>query len=272
MLQLQGLVKQGNHFIKKQFQRLLEFKVKGNSTGYWNLCFHLLTESKVFFLVSLYKWNPIFYKELKLTQLVKLLKDYKESSAIKKDWPLRQLWISSPPGKPRLLTIASVAIRLFLSALNNFLLFWSNEYLGSDIIHGFFYNRGVNTYWHSLLDNKMSLLKESPFILELDLASCFKNINRTKLLEVLKTEHNLPDKVIGIIAHFTNLSVPVDSLVYPGAASYAESMHNTTPSRNNRGIFEGLPISPWLANVMIHSCFRKAGWLTNPELAVRLYA
>lgn len=38
------------------------------------------------------------------------------------------------------------------------------------------------------------------------------------------------------------------------------------------GIFEGLPISPWLANVMIHSCLKKAGWLENNELSVRLYA
>lgn len=111
--------------------------------------------------------------------------------------------------------------------------------------------------------NNQALLKESPYILELDLASCFKNINRTKLMEVLKEEHKLPDKVLGIIDHFTNISVPVDTLNYPGggAASYAESMHNTIPARSHMGIFEGgyPPISPWLANVMIHSCLRKAG-------------
>lgn len=118
----------------------------------------------------------------------------------------------------------------------------------------------------------MALLKESPYILEMDLASCFKNINRTKLLSVLKEDYGLPDKVLGIIDHFTSLSVPVEGLLYPSAASYAESIHNTTPERAHMGIFEGLPISPWLANVMIHSCLMKAGWLKNKDVSVRLYA
>lgn len=102
-----------------------------------------------------------------------------------------------------------------------------NYYMG--LLSYFFYARGVNTYWHSLLDKDMELLKKSPYILEMDLASCFKNINRTKLLSVLKEDYGLPNKVIGIINHFISLKVPVSGLKYPSSASYAESLHNTTP-------------------------------------------
>lgn len=139
-------------------------------------------------------------------------------------------------------------------------------------MHGFFYARGVNTYWHSLLSQDMKLLKESQNILELDLASCFKNINKTKLLQILVTEYELPSKIVGIIAHFINLQVPVQNLHYPSSASYAESLHNTTAERDHMGIFEGLPLSPWLANVMIHNCLREAGWLDHKDVKVRIYA
>lgn len=139
-------------------------------------------------------------------------------------------------------------------------------------MHGFFYSRGVNTYWHSLLESDMKLLKDSSNILELDLASCFKNINKTKLLQILANDYKLPSKVVGIIDHFINLQVPVKGLHYPSSASYAESIHNTTEAREHMGIFEGLPLSPWLANVMIHHCFKEAGWLTTNGVTVRIYA
>lgn len=109
-------------------------------------------------------------------------------------------------------------------------------------MHGFFYARGVNTYWHSLLDSDLKLLQGSAHILEMDLASCFKNINKSKLLKILDEEYHLPRKVIGIIDHFINLKVPVSGLHYPSSASYAESLHNTTEARAHMGIFEGLPI------------------------------
>lgn len=109
--------------------------------------------------------------------------------------------------------------------------------LGKDLMHGFFYARGVNTYWHQLLEKDLHLLKASPHILEMDLASCFKNINKTKLLKILDEEYHLPRKVIGIIDHFINLKVPVSGLHYPSSASYAESLHNTTDSREHMGIF-----------------------------------
>lgn len=96
MLQLQGKVKKGNRFIRKQFQRLMQFKNKSNSEGYWSLCFHLITESKVFFLVSLYKWDPIFYKEFSLKKLGRIMKDFKDSSSVSKSWKFKQIWIESP--------------------------------------------------------------------------------------------------------------------------------------------------------------------------------
>lgn len=92
------------------------------------------------------------------------------------------------------------------------------------------------------------------------------------MLEILKNDYELPSKVLGIIDHFTSLTVPVGKLSYPSSAAYAESIHNQTEERKHMGIFEGLPISPWLANVMIHSCLMKAGWLGNKEMSVRLYA
>lgn len=126
-------------------------------------------------------------------------------------------------------------------------------------MHGFFYARGVNTYWHSLLEEDMKLLKRSPYILELDLASCFKNINKTKLLKILTNVYQLPPKIVGIIDHFINLKVPKQNIHYPSSASYAEGLHNSIPEREHMGIYEGLPLSPWLANVMIENCFREAG-------------
>lgn len=267
-----GKVNEGNTYIKQQFQNLAKLKLKQAHVKYWEVCLHLLSTSNVFFLVSLYKWNPIFYKSMKIRHLVKLIRDYKSCALGKTNWNLRQVWIDSPPGKPRLLTIAPPGVRLFLSALNNFLLFWSNEILDNELMHGFFYARGVNTYWHSLLSSDMKLLKESPNILELDLASCFKNINKSKLIQVLARDYQLPLKIVGIVSHYINLEVPIQNIHYPSSASYAESIHNTTAERSHMGIYEGLPISPWLANIMIHHCLKEAGWLDLEGVKVRIYA
>lgn len=111
-------------------------------------------------------------------------------------------------------------------------------------MHGFFYARGVNTYWHGLLESDLELLKGSDHILEMDLASCFKNINKSMLLKVLDEDYHLPRKIIGIIDFFINLKVPTSGPKYPSSASYAESIHNTTAEREHMGVFEGLPISP----------------------------
>lgn len=69
----------------------MDFKFKGNHQLYWETCLHLLINSKAFFLISLYKWDPIFYKCMKLYQIRRLLRDYKTCVTGKKEWNLRQI-------------------------------------------------------------------------------------------------------------------------------------------------------------------------------------
>lgn len=85
MLAPQGNVKEGNTFIRKQFKRLMQQKYLGNHEAYWSICLKLLSESKIFFLVSLYKWNPIFYKTVNIKKLIKILRDFKSCCHTQKD-------------------------------------------------------------------------------------------------------------------------------------------------------------------------------------------
>jgi hypothetical protein len=55
--------------------------------------------------------------------------------------------------------------------------------LSKKIYHGFFYSRGVTTYWREIFDRN---LLSSPYIIELDLSANFNNIDKKVLLNKLK--------------------------------------------------------------------------------------
>lgn len=78
-------IHEGNAYIKKQFQNLAKLKVKKDHKKFWEVSFNLLQHSHIFFLVSLYKWNPTFYKEMKMRSLFKLIKDFRSCVLTKKD-------------------------------------------------------------------------------------------------------------------------------------------------------------------------------------------
>lgn len=78
-------------------------------------------------------------------------------------------------------------------------------------------------------------------------------------MAILANNYKLPEEVLTIIDHYTSMPVPLTGLKYPSAAAYAESTINSKPERSHMGIFEGLPLSPFLANVMIHNSSQRSG-------------
>lgn len=119
----------------------------------------------------------------------------------------------------------------------------------------------------------MRLLKSSDYVYEMDLAACFNNINKPQVLKNLQEIVGLPAKIISIIEYFINVegvNAPLEELA--GPATYFEVRTNNTEARKAIGLPQGLPISPFLANVQIYSCLKKCGLLERKGLSWLFYA
>jgi hypothetical protein len=77
---------------------------------------------------------------------MQIKKDYINCLFLIKDLPkVREVWIED--GKQwRVLAIAKPRVRLFLSGINKFFMYYMETYLPKEIFHGFKYGRGVTTY------------------------------------------------------------------------------------------------------------------------------
>jgi hypothetical protein len=106
-----------------------------------------------------------------------------------------------------------------------------------------------------LLKNGGKLLK-SKVIIELDLSACFNNIDKRNLLESLRDKYGLPSVLIKIIYHFITMPIKKRSLKdLPSKDGLIERIINKDFDDHNRGLIQGLPISPILAILAIKNGF-----------------
>jgi Reverse transcriptase (RNA-dependent DNA polymerase) len=228
---------------------------------YWEWCLNSLFHDKKLFAINLVNWKPSWYNELSEKGLKKIIMKYNDCQKKKMNEPLKESWIWDGK-KWRNLAIANAGTRLFLSGLNKMIMTHLEEFLPPSEYHGFCANRGVGSYWKEILKkksvkegNKFKLRNklESEIILEADFASCFNNIRKPKLFEVMRTELKFPEIVLKIIYHFVNLKVDLTNIKdIPSRDGLMESLLNKNFNYELRGLTQGLPISPTLANIAIY--------------------
>ena len=100
-------------------------------------------------------WKPNWYQEMSLIQLLNLIKDYYLClNKVGKTLPqIREVWIADGK-KWRVLAVAKPGVRLFLSGLTKYLMFYFDKILDREIFHGFMHYRGVTTYWKEIFNKK----------------------------------------------------------------------------------------------------------------------
>jgi hypothetical protein len=212
-----------------------------------------LFSKKYFMLLSLINWKSEWYKEHSIEWLKKLFNDYNTCLTVTKH-TVKEQWITNGE-KWRVLAIAKPGIRLFLSGLNRAIMFLVNPHLNKHDYHGFMFNRGVCSYWKELLKNEGKLLK-SEVILEADLAACFNNIDKPELIKSLQERYNFPELLIKIIYHFITLEIKETKInELPSIEGLIERLINKNFNHQNRGLVQGLPISPILAILAIKNGF-----------------
>jgi len=261
-----------NKYIKKQLKRLVKYKLQSNTKSYWDLYERLTDNSKSFLLLELYNWEPVWYKKYSLVDMQKILKDYNNCKSLQTPLkPMKELWIKSGI-KWRNLNIATKGTRLLLSGFNRYFLLYLDSSFCKPRYHGFFHGRGVSTYWRRLLSDNQDLLK-SEYIAEADFASCFPNINRPRLYEILKTSYNLPTSIIEMIKRHVSVPIKQSPLsTIKSKTGLIERILNSELINSDIGLAQGLPISPTLANIIIKDGLENMEKELNIDVPMLCYA
>jgi len=244
-----GLVTPINKRLEKEIKKLNWIMNKNSQKGFERYS-KLMGGSYEFFLLNLVNWKPNWYQELSLRQLVKIIKGYKLClNTFKKELPtIREVWIEDGK-KWRVLAIAEPGVRLFLSGLTRFCMFYFDSKLDKKIYHGFMHGRGVTTYWKEIFNNKYL---EKEVIIELDFAACFNNIRKAPLIESLESKYKIPKEIVEIIVSHINAEISQKSIQnLPSQDGQIERFLNKDFNLQERNLIQGLPISPLLANLAI---------------------
>jgi hypothetical protein len=260
-----------NKYIKRQLVILATLRRDKDIKGYWKL-YEKLAVTTPFFLLELYNWNPIWYKELSPKQLGELISDYNNCLTVSRPLSsVKEKWVKCGH-KWRPLNIAPLGTRLFLSGLNRYLMFWLDPVLCNQRYHGFMFGRGVSTYWKNLLSNNQQLLNQ-PCILEADFESCFPNVNKLKLMGLMETKYGLPENIRNLISQHINVPIIQEPLSdIPCKSGIYERVLNEDLDVSRIGLAQGLPISPILAVLLIKSGLDDLEKELDMDLEVRCYA
>jgi hypothetical protein len=244
-----GLTKgQGSYESKKHIIKELNLLNDEKETEiYWWILTYLQFHSKNWFILNLINWKPDWYKEISISGLIKIIKQYNDCQKNQLK-PVKEVWIHDNK-KWRNLAIANPGTRLFLSGLNKFLMFYLNDHLTPYEYHGFMYSRGVGTYWKRIL--KSGLLN-SEVILEADLANCFNNVDKEVLYNSMRTKYQINELIIKIIHAHNNVEIQKPAYKdLPSKDGLIERIINKDFNHEKRGLVQGLPTSPILAIIAI---------------------
>lgn len=259
----------GNRYLKRQYRRLNFYRDSSQIIKYWSLSHSLMRQSWCFRIACLGSWLPRWYKELSLLELNRLWsKLHQILSLSETSTTIYNVWIESPKDKWRQLGVPNKAWRLYLHMLNMFITFIYSPHLPASIYDGFLYNRGVKSWWETVLWSP--LLESYSWILEVDLSSAFPNLNLQILSKALKSDGLIPSNLISLI--LTHLkSNQQESLTFPTLETYIEHEENLAWRKSDRSVPMGLSFSPILFVIALDWCLRELK-LLSPDLTYKWYA
>jgi len=260
---------QSNQYLKRQYERLLTYRMSNRIDQYWKLSWDLMSRSWSFRLACLNSWNATWYKTLKVHEVKSLFSTLsKILSLTEKQSPLLNLWIESPKGKFRQLNIPKPGWRYYYHMLNMFLSYIYEPRLPSKVYDGFIYNRGCKSWWEDLIWG--TWLDRYNNIVEADLSSGFPNMNLEVVKEALLSDRLLPVPYINLI--LTHLKSPLTaSKTFPTLQSYIEHHYNLDWRKSNRSVPMGIGISPILFVITLDWCLRETR-ISNANFEYKFYA
>jgi hypothetical protein len=233
---------EANRYLRLIYKQLLEYRELGQVEKYWKLYFFTLQQSEAFFMANLSSWNELWYKEMDILSLINIRNKLRKFAAnqMLEEEELKNVWIESPKGKWRCLSVPGEAMRLYSHILNNGLVFLlRNEVLEGN--HGFINARGCSSAWKEILETN---LLDYETILQLDVSSGFPNLHKGYVQKYLQESKKIP---IGLLNHImTLLNLKVIEGECPTETTRTEQEYNKEWKEGPRGLPMGLGISPFL--------------------------
>lgn len=242
-----------NQYLRNQYKRLRYYREHHSYLRYWNLSYILMQQSWSFKISCLNNWLPRWYKDLSLKTMRTLWKGLEDILLLKElRTEIQNLWIESPKGKWRQLGIPNKSWRLYLHMLNMFLSYQFEPILSKSHYDGFIYNRGCKSWWTNLLWS--NLLTSYNFILEVDIASGFPNMNQEFVRQALLNSGRIPEKFVNLILF--PLTSPLKAApFFPTLETFVEDLRNQSWRQSTRSVHMGLGISPILFVITQHWVF-----------------
>jgi reverse transcriptase-like protein len=233
---------------------------------YWHN-FELTLKTKPYLWISsLNNWQKDYIFEEEFTS--KILPGFiKDLLTNKTHSPLQNVWVESPKGKWRMLSVPNYRTRwicrLWNEALSNYV--YRKIHIN---YHGFIHNRGVLSWWTMFL--KRRYFEKYEYIYEFDMASFFPNVNRSEGLNAL-IYYGVPRKyAIHLINLVSGKSRPSKS--YPNEESFYEETLNREWSKGDRNLPMGNALCPLISSLVLYKHFTELGFNIDDDVIVTGYA
>jgi len=237
-----------------------------NPLNYWELSEELINDYPYAWISSLNNWETDYiYKE---RFMEKTIPDFiKDLYTNKTRSELKNVWIESPKGKWRMLSIPNYQTRWICRMWNEVLSNYVYKKINKNF-HGFIHNKGVLSWWTMFLKEKY--FSKYEYIFEFDLASFFPNVNRQEALNAL-LHYNVPHKyavhLIKLVSGRT-----VNSTHFPNSSSFYEETLNKEWSKGDRNLPMGNALCPLISSLVLYKHFEELGLNISSDIIVTGYA